>query len=578
MFIRKPIQIIFTVLLCITLSVFVEVPSAFSQEISAADTLYVSTNGSDSTGDGSIEHPFRTIARALASAVAGDEIVLRGAPALANNRYQESVRIELPNIILRSATEEHAVIECPVNDEDNYSSCVRLDVDSDGALLKNLEIIGGYYYGIKLETRWDWGDPNDRTGASHILIEDVVIHDTGRDAVKITPGCDDVTLRRVEIYNTGVRDNSNAEGIDNVNGDRMIVQDSYIHDIATTGIYFKGGAMDGIVERNRIEHTGAGGIFIGFDTSPEYFDLTVNPEYYENIRGIVRNNLIRNTVYAGIGLYAAKDAQVLNNTIINTAQQGQSPIYFGITYQDWESYAGRPPSINPLIRNNLVFQSSGLPTECVFIRYTDDLGGLSALSGMPDMDYNPYHHTDTCTFTDRRPGYELEMATFAQWQAHIGGDAHSLTANPQLAADGSLLAGSPAIDAGDNTHCPATDLLGTPRPQGSSCDIGAYEFAFNVLVEDPFSNTHPGNFTLLQNYPNPFNPSTTIRFSLRQSEHLTLKVLDVLGREVATLMEGELNAGEHSVVFDGKNLPCGVYFYRLQAGEFAHLRKMVVLK
>lgn len=213
-----------------------ELQGETSIQAALGHTLYVSTNGSDSTSDGSRDHPFRTISHALAAAVAGDEIVLRGAPVLANNRYQESVRIQLPNITLRSETGEQAVLECPVNIEE-ISACVRLDVDGEGAYLQNLEIIGGYYYGIKFETRWDWGDPNDRTGASNILIEDVIIHDTGRDAVKITLGCDDITLRRVEIYNTGVRDDTNAEGIDNVNGDRMIVQDSYIHDIATTGIY-----------------------------------------------------------------------------------------------------------------------------------------------------------------------------------------------------------------------------------------------------------------------------------------------------------------------------------------------------
>ncbi len=456
--------------------------SSDSHRTALGHTLYVSTEGNDTTGDGSRARPFRTVARALTSAVSGDEIVLRGAPAVADNRYHESVRIELPNITLRSETGERAILECPVNIED-ITECVRLDVDSDGAHLQNLEIIGGHYYGIKLETRWDWGDPNDRTGASNILIEDAVIHDTGRDAVKITPGCDDVTLRRVEIHHTGVRDNSNAEGIDNVNGDRMIVQDSYIHDIATNGIYFKGGVIDGIIERNRIERIGEAGILIGFDTSPEYFDLTVNPDYYESIRGIVRNNLVRDTAYAGIGLYAAKDAQVLNNTLIDTAQTGHSPIYFGVAYQDWEPDAGRPPSLNPLIHNNLVLQSDGLPTNCVFIRYSDDLGGLSALSGMPTMDYNLYFHANTCTFTDQRPGSTLEAGTFIQWKAHISGDAHSLATNPELATDGSLLVGSPAIDAGNNAVVTSpTDLRGNPRivdgdEDGTSVvDMGAYEF------------------------------------------------------------------------------------------------------
>ncbi len=88
----------------------------------------------------------------------------------------------------------------------------------------------------------------------------------------------------------------------------------------------------------------------------------------------------------------------------------------------------------------------------------------------------------------------------------------------------------------------------------------------------------PGEFRLYQNYPNPFNPTTTIRFTISQREHVTLKVFDVLGREVARLVEGELNAGEHSVVFDAKGLASGVYFYRLTAGTFIQHKKMVVLR
>jgi len=447
-----------------------------SAVVSMAATIYVSTSGSDSTGNGSLANPFRTIGHALTIVTSGDEIVLRGAPSVVNNIYAESIRIQQPNITIRSQSGEWAIIQCPTNDE-NIGQCVRFDVDSDGSRLQRVEVIGGYYYGIKLDTKWDWGDPNDRSGASHILLEDVKVHDTGRDAIKITPGCDDVTIRRAEIFNTGIRDNSNAEGIDNVNGDRMIVQDSYLHDIATNGIYFKGGSTDTLIERNRIERTGGAGILVGFDTSPDYFDLTVNPQYYESIRGVVRNNIIRNTQYAGIGLYAAKDAQIWNNTLIDTAQTGHSPIYFGITYQDWDPNAGRPPSVNPILRNNLVYQSSNLPTECVFIRYSNDLGGLSALTGMPAMDYNLYFHAGSnCQFTDQRPTSPLDHGTFSQWQSHISGESHSLTSAPQLTSDGHLSAGSPAVDAGVCTGAPTNDFDGDQRPQGAACDIGADEF------------------------------------------------------------------------------------------------------
>lgn len=87
-----------------------------------------------------------------------------------------------------------------------------------------------------------------------------------------------------------------------------------------------------------------------------------------------------------------------------------------------------------------------------------------------------------------------------------------------------------------------------------------------------------GKFALYQSYPNPFNPTTTIQFSIPHREHLTLKVFDMLGREVATLVNGELDSGEHSVVFGAKDLPSGVYFYRLQAGSFVEQRKMVIIK
>lgn len=88
----------------------------------------------------------------------------------------------------------------------------------------------------------------------------------------------------------------------------------------------------------------------------------------------------------------------------------------------------------------------------------------------------------------------------------------------------------------------------------------------------------PATYTLDQNFPNPFNPSTTIRFSIPASGNVTLKVYNLLGMEVATLVNGELSAGTHRVTFDAANLPSGVYFYRIDAGSFSDVRKMALLK
>jgi hypothetical protein len=88
----------------------------------------------------------------------------------------------------------------------------------------------------------------------------------------------------------------------------------------------------------------------------------------------------------------------------------------------------------------------------------------------------------------------------------------------------------------------------------------------------------PSSFALEQNYPNPFNPSTTIEYALPKSAHVELKVYDVLGNEVQTLVNGKQPAGRHRVQFDGKGLPGGVYFYRIQAGEFVQTKKLTLLK
>jgi len=99
-----------------------------------------------------------------------------------------------------------------------------------------------------------------------------------------------------------------------------------------------------------------------------------------------------------------------------------------------------------------------------------------------------------------------------------------------------------------------------------------------TAVESANEFSQPVTVVLWQNYPNPFNPTTTIRFSLSRREHVTLKVFDVLGREVAKLVDKELNPGEHSVVFDATGLPSGEYFYRLSSPTFSQTKSMGIIK
>jgi len=92
------------------------------------------------------------------------------------------------------------------------------------------------------------------------------------------------------------------------------------------------------------------------------------------------------------------------------------------------------------------------------------------------------------------------------------------------------------------------------------------------------SGSIPSRFALSQNYPNPFNPSTIINYQLPASSHVTMKVYDVLGREVTTLVDERQGAGVHAVTFNAGHLPSGVYLYHLQAGTFTETKKLTVLK
>ena len=95
-------------------------------------------------------------------------------------------------------------------------------------------------------------------------------------------------------------------------------------------------------------------------------------------------------------------------------------------------------------------------------------------------------------------------------------------------------------------------------------------------VED--NNRNRIEYSLNNNYPNPFNPSTTISYSIRNDGYATLSVFDVLGNEVAQLENGYKSAGNYSYSFDASELTSGIYFYRIQAGDFVETKKMILLR
>ena len=123
-----------------------------------------------------------------------------------------------------------------------------------------------------------------------------------------------------------------------------------------------------------------------------------------------------------------------------------------------------------------------------------------------------------------------------------------------------------------NVNSTATDVDGPP-------------YVWYDLVTASVTEVRPGVGRLIpilialdQNFPNPFNPSTQINFNLAKEEYVALKVYDMLGREIATLVNGKNEPGQHSVTWNATNVPSGVYYYRLVAGTFVQTKKMVVMK
>jgi hypothetical protein len=99
-----------------------------------------------------------------------------------------------------------------------------------------------------------------------------------------------------------------------------------------------------------------------------------------------------------------------------------------------------------------------------------------------------------------------------------------------------------------------------------------------ITVVHPISSEIPSKYSLSQNYPNPFNPVTIINYQLPVSNQVRLVIYDILGREIAVLVNEKLSSGTYEVKWDGSNYPSGMYFYKLITAEYTETRKMVLIK
>ena len=126
------------------------------------------------------------------------------------------------------------------------------------------------------------------------------------------------------------------------------------------------------------------------------------------------------------------------------------------------------------------------------------------------------------------------------------------------------------------------------RDNDAGCSLiggSTYSTRPNVCLEinmlmgtQNISSNIPNKFSLEQNYPNPFNPVTKIQYSIAKTSHAKLKIYDILGREMVTLVNEVKSPGVYVVDFNGSHLASGVYYYRLEAGDFVNVKKMLLIK
>ena len=241
-----------------------------------------------------------------------------------------------------------------------------------------------------------------------------------------------------------------------------------------------------------------------------------------NTGGIIRNNMIHHdnsTGDVGISLQTSPNTQVYNNSIFF---DNDYPYAIECRFTETQ---------NVYIANNLSNKN---------IWFRDGATGI-------------VEHNNTNAIS----GWFIDVST---------GDLH-------LSSD-TL---SQVVDQGISISGLTEDFDGDIRPQGSGIDIGADEYSLMTSIENN-SKINPKYFRLNQNFPNPFNPSTKIIYQLPEMGFVTLKVYDVLGKEVANLVNEEKSIGIYEVELNASLLPSGIYFYRLQAGSFIDTKKMVLMK
>ncbi|MBL7074142.1 T9SS type A sorting domain-containing protein [candidate division KSB1 bacterium] len=502
-----------------------------------------------------------TIQAGINIAVNGDTILVQP------GSYVENINFNGKNIVVGSlflTTGDTAYISQTVIDGDSSGSVVTFENSEDTtAVLRGFTITNGSYgsgggiYCLNSSPRLVnvtmIGNSADEYGGgifcsdeSSPSLENVTISgNTADDGGGIY--CYESSPSLINVTVSGNTSSSYGGGICCIVNSNL----SFVNVTITNNYAYSGGGIWCVESSPSLENVtiivnsaiNGGGIFCDVNSSPSLDNVTISGN---------------TAVYSGGGIYCRNNSiPSLSNVTIseNTAHIGG-----GIYCHD----NSNPTLINTVLWNDLsqeIYFCQYGDSSSITIAYSDVQGGQDSIVTNDNGTVN---------------WLEGNIDTDPLFVDATSGDFHHQE-------------GSPCIDAGipdtSGLNLPLWDLDGNQRiwdgdGDGSAIiDMGAYEYGSpSVVGIDDNAMVELISFNLYQNYPNPFNHMSTIKYGFPKESKVTLKIFDILGREVTTLVNEHQTAGYYQVSWDASGYSSGIYFYQIQAGEFRKVRKMVLLK
>lgn len=375
-----------------------------------ARAIYVAPGGARDP-QGTLADPWGDVSRAVRFAGAGDSILIRGGVY----DLKQSVYLDKPGLSLSNYHSEKVVLRAP-NDEKSDVPHV-LVINKSNVTVSGLDIRGGSYYGVKIDV------DDEKRPARNVVVRNCRVGNTGRDCFK-TFNADALLIENCDIGPSGLRDDSNAEGIDSIGSHGVTVRNCRVHDIATNGIYFKGGTTDGLIENCVIKNTKrAAGILLGQDTDEEFMrDGTP----FEARRCVARGNIIINTAGSGVGTFAGDGIRFENNTLINVARETGAGVWVGVNRR-------KVRARSVVFKNNVVSLSGARPFAYL-LELSDSFAAQNNLY---------YAGGKSGYFRIERAG-EVRTLPLAAWRAATRSDSASRIGNPLLDGKFKPRVGSPA--------------------------------------------------------------------------------------------------------------------------------------